>query len=141
MGWRSSNLTPEQVIELWDGYQAGQTVSQLARRFGKRQASMYQRIQVSGGIRPTIPIRAPRHLTLEEREEISRGLAAGDSLRQIAVRLGRPASTISREVAANGGRSRYRATAADRSAIEHRKRPKRCKLAALTPSGWIGLGA
>jgi hypothetical protein len=47
------NLTPEQVEELWDGYEAGQTVSQLARRFDKRQGSMYSRIQASGGIRPT----------------------------------------------------------------------------------------
>jgi transposase, IS30 family len=103
------NLTPEQVVELWDGYEAGQTVSQLARRFDKRQASMYSRIQASGGIRPTIPKRAVRHLTLEDREEISRGLAAGHSLRQIADRLGRCPSTISREVNNNGGRARYRA--------------------------------
>jgi IS30 family transposase len=126
------NLTPEQVEELWDGYGAGQTVSQLARRFDKRQASMYQRIQASGGIRPTIPKRAGRHLTLEDREETSRGLAAGHSLRAIAARLGRCPSTISREVENNGGRARYRAAAADRAAIQHRKRPKPCKLA-MTP--------
>jgi hypothetical protein len=61
------NLTPQQVIELWDGYAAGQTVSQLARRFGKKQPPMYRRIQASGGIRPTIPKRAGRHLTLDDR--------------------------------------------------------------------------
>jgi hypothetical protein len=55
------NLTEQQIAELWDGYAAGQTVSQLARRFGKRLPSMYQRIQASGGIRPTIPKRAARH--------------------------------------------------------------------------------
>jgi hypothetical protein len=66
------NLTPEQVIELWDGYGAGQTVAQLARRFGKKHAPMYLRIQRSGGIRPTIPKRAAGHLTLEDREEIDR---------------------------------------------------------------------
>jgi IS30 family transposase len=124
------NLTPEQVAELWDGYAAGQTVSQLARRFGKRQASMYSRIQVSGGIRPTIPKRAARHLSFEDREEISRGLAAGHSLRQIAEGLGRAPSTISREVKANGGRSRYRAARADRASDQRRRRPKVCKLAA-----------
>ena len=124
------NLTAEQIEQLWDGYMQGQTVSQLARRFDKRQASMYQRIQASGGIRPTIPKRATRHLTLEEREEISRGLAAGCSLRQIAVGLGRAPSTISREIEANGGRARYRATRADTAAIGRRKRPKKCKLAA-----------
>jgi IS30 family transposase len=123
------NLTPEQVEELWDGYEAGQTVSQLARRFDKRQGSMYSRIQASGGIRPTIPRRAGRHLTLEDREEISRGLAADHSLRQIAARLGRSPSTISREVKTNGGRTRYRASAAERAATTRRKRPKVCKLA------------
>ena len=124
------NLTAEQIEQLWDGYMQGQTVSQLARRFDKRQASMYQRIQASGGIRPTIPKRAVRHLSLEDREEISRGLAAGCSLRQIAVGLGRAPSTISREIEANGGRARYRATRADTAAIGRRKRPKKCKLAA-----------
>jgi IS30 family transposase len=107
----------------------GQTVAQLARRFGKKQASMYQRIQASGGIRPTIPTRAARHLTLEDREEISRGLAAGHSFRVIAARLGRCPSTISREVNNNGGRARYRAAAADRAAVDRRRRPKTCKLA------------
>jgi IS30 family transposase len=123
------NLTPQQVVELWDEYGAGQTVSQLARRFGTKQGSMYSRIQASGGIRPTIPTRAARHLTLEDREEISRGLAAGHSLRQIADRLGRCPSTISREVKTNGGRAHYRAAAADRAAVKRRKRPKPCKLA------------
>jgi IS30 family transposase len=124
------NLTEQQVVELWEGYAAGQTVSQLARRFGKKQGSMYSRIQASGGIRPTIPVRAARHLTLEDREEISRGLAAGHSLRQIAAGLGRSPSTISREVEANGGRLRYRALWADRAAVQRRRRPKVCKLAA-----------
>jgi IS30 family transposase len=127
------NLTPEQAVELWDGYAAGQTVSQLARRFDKRQASMYSRIQASGGIRPTIPKRAGRHLTLEEREEISRGLAAGHSIRAIATRLGRCPSTICREVNNNGGRARYRAAAADQAALKRRKRPKPCKLATTPP--------
>jgi IS30 family transposase len=125
------NLTEQQIAELWDGYVAGQSVAQLARRLGKRQPSMYQRIQASGGIRPTIPTRAARHLTLEDREEISRGLAAGDSLRQIAGRLGRAPSTIAREVENNGGRSHYRAMRADRAAVQRRRRPKVCKLAAL----------
>jgi hypothetical protein len=73
--------------------------------------SMYERIQAAGGIRPTIPTRAGRHLTLEDREEISRGLAAGHSLRQIAGRLGRAPSTVTREVGANGRRCGYRGAA------------------------------
>jgi transposase-like protein len=134
------NLAPQQVVELWDGYAAGQTVAQLARRFGKKQPSMYRRIQASGGIRPTMPTRAARHLTFEDREEISRGLAAGHSLRRIADRLGRSPSTISREVKANGGRSRYRAAAADRAAVTRRKRPKPCKLALNAAAGGDGGG-
>jgi len=75
------------------------------------------------------PVRSPLRLSLAEREEISRGLVAGESLRVIAGRLGRSASTISREVAANGGRRRYRACSADRAAVSRMRRPKRSKRA------------
>jgi IS30 family transposase len=68
-------------------------------------------------------------LSLEQREEISRGLAAGWSLRLIARELGRSASTICREVNANGGRRKYRALPADRAAQRRALRPKRAKLA------------
>jgi IS30 family transposase len=123
------NLTDEQVRELWDRYARGETASALGRRFGKSANSMSERIRLAGGIRPTMPTRAARHLTLEDREEISRGLAADHSIRAIATRLGRCPSTISREVNNNGGHGRYRASTADRAAIERRKRPKPCKLA------------
>jgi IS30 family transposase len=115
------NLTDEQVRELWDRYARGETASALGRRFGKSANSMSERIRLAGGIRPTMPTRAARHLTLEDREEISRGLAADHSIRAIATRLGRCPSTISREVNTNGGRGRYRASTADRAAIERRK--------------------
>jgi IS30 family transposase len=72
---------------------------------------MSERIRLAGGIRPTMPTRAARHLTLEEPEQISRGLAARHSIRAIAARLGRCPSTISREVENNGGP----ASAADRA--------------------------
>jgi transposase, IS30 family len=75
------------------------------------------------------PVRSPLRLSLREREEISRGLAAGESLRAIAARLGRAPSTVSREVAANGGRHAYRACQADRAALRRMRRPKRSKLA------------
>jgi len=123
------NLTDDEVAELWDRYSQGETSNALARRFSKSSASMSLRIQASGGIRPTIPKRAARHLTLEDREEISRGLASGHSYRQIGRLLRRPASTISREVATNGGRANYRATCAEREAVKRRERPKTCKLA------------
>ena len=75
------------------------------------------------------PVRSPLRLSLREREEISRGLAGGESLRAIAARLGRAPSTISREVTANGGRHAYRACQADRAALGRMRRPKRSKLA------------
>jgi IS30 family transposase len=81
--------------------------------------------------RPAVPEprRSRLRLSLSEREEISRGLAGGESLRAIAWRLGRASSTISREVDANGGRTRYRACIADKAAVRRTRRPKRSKLA------------
>jgi IS30 family transposase len=75
------------------------------------------------------PARSRLHLTLSEREEISRGIAAGESLRWIAVRLNRSPSTVAREVTRHGGRDRYRASAADRVALTNMRRPKVPKLA------------
>jgi IS30 family transposase len=73
------------------------------------------------------PNRSPLRLSTAEREEISRGLAAGESLRVIAGRLGRAPSTVSREVARNGGRAAYRACRADRAAVHNMRRPKVAK--------------
>jgi len=83
-----------------------------------------------GGIRPESRRRARGRLGIAEREEISRGLAAGRSIRAIAAALGRAPSTVSREVNANGGRRRYRAARADRQAWVRAARPTACKLAA-----------
>jgi IS30 family transposase len=79
------------------------------------------------------PKRSPLRLSLAEREEISRGLAAGESMRSIARRLGRAPSTVSREIAANHGSRRYRAVSADRAAVRRTRRPKRAKLALNHP--------
>ena len=79
--------------------------------------------------RPVVVPRSPLRLSLDEREEISRGLVAGESLRSIAGRLGRSPSTVSREVARHGGARGYRAATADRRAVRATRRPKRCKLA------------
>ena len=89
--------------------------------------------------RPSLPARtrAPLRLSLAEREDISRGLAVGDSLRVIAARLGRAPSTICREVRANGGRRRYRAVAADVGAWRRALRPKRPKLAGSELLRWL----
>ena len=83
----------------------------------------------TGGIRPAPKKRSRLALTLAEREEISRGIAAGHSMRAIAAQLGRAPSTISREINRNGGRRRYRANQADEAAWERAHRPKTCKLA------------
>jgi IS30 family transposase len=123
-------LTRDEIVEFWDRYAAGETQAMLARRFGQATATTNQRVLLAGGCRPTIPKRGPQHLTLEDREEISRGLAAGESMRAIARRLRRAPSTISREVAANGGPAHYRAAAAEQAAATRRHRPKVCKLAA-----------
>ena len=90
---------------------------------------MFSVLSPSGGIRPPERRRAGRALSLTEREEVSRGLVAGRSLRAIAAQLGRSPSTISREVGRNGGRDRYRATVSDQAAWERALRPKPCKLA------------
>ncbi|WUX64160.1 helix-turn-helix domain-containing protein [Streptomyces sp. NBC_01431] len=83
----------------------------------------------SGGVRLTPRQRSERHLTGGEREEISRGIAAGESARQLAKLLGRSPSTVSREIARNGGRDRYRAASADAAAYARGRRPERAKLA------------
>jgi IS30 family transposase len=122
-------MSLDEVEEMWDRYRRGETVAMLARRFDRTTSGIGSRIRQAGGIRPHLPCRAERHLTLAEREEISRGLAADESFRQIAGRLDRAPSTVSREVAANGGRKNYRAVAADQQATQRRRRPKVCKLA------------
>ena len=122
-------MSVDEVSLLWDLYAAGETAAVIARRMNRPYPSVNERITTAGGIRPVIPHRPARSLSTAEREEISRGLAAGESLRCIAGRLGRPASTISREVGRNGGRRRYRASAAERSAMLRRRRPKESRLA------------
>jgi IS30 family transposase len=94
-------------------------------------------LRSNGGIVPAVRKRSARGLTLADREEISRGLSSGDSLRGIAVRLERSPSTVSREVSRNGGGHRYRAAAADARAWDQARRPKPCKLAALPRLRWV----
>jgi IS30 family transposase len=122
-------FTNAQRQELWDRYQRGESLNAIARALGKRSSSIYNHLRPTGGIRPVVRKRSRLALTLAEREEISRGIAAEDSIREIARTLGRAPSTVSREVRRNGGYARYRAVEADKSAWNRGKRPKRCKLA------------
>lgn len=115
--------------ELWERWKRGESVSEIARALSVQRQSIHYHLLGRGGFAPAARRRSSRVLSLHEREEISRGLAAGDSLREIARRLGRPTSTVSREVTRHGGRSRYRATTADRRAWSNAQRPKLCKLA------------
>jgi IS30 family transposase len=115
--------------ELWERWRAGESISDISRTLQKPAGSIHGMLEATGGISPPERRRRNCVLTPTEREEISRGLATGESLRAIAARLGRCASTVCREVNRNGGRRRYRAQKADEKAWEKASRPKRCLLA------------
>lgn len=114
---------------MWARWQKGDSLHAIAAGLGRGHTSVQSVLRRTGGIQPSERQRSARALTLSEREEVSRGLCAGDSMRSIAMALGRSPSTISREIKRNGGRRRYRASTADRAAWDRARRPKRCKLA------------
>ena len=118
----------EQKAEMWDRWQKGETLHSIAQLFDRGHSSIQRILAETGGIRPPERRRSGLALTLAEREEISRGIIAGHSIRSIARSLGRAPSTVSREIKRNGGRDHYRASQADQAAWERAKRPKPCKL-------------
>ena len=120
--------TDQQKSEMWDRWQRGESLSSIGRRFDRASSSIFPHLALTGGIRPPARTRSRLALSLEEREEISRGLAVDRSLRSIARDLKRAPSTISREVRRNGGRWAYRAAHSDQRAWDCAKRPKACKL-------------
>lgn len=122
-------LTDSQKAELWDRWRNGEGYSDIGRALGKFPASVFGVLRLHGGYTPPQRVRAANHLTLAEREEISRGLCAGNSMRQIALQLNRAPSTISREINRNGGIRRYRANVADGKTWDRTRRPKLCRLA------------
>ncbi|WP_420636633.1 IS30 family transposase [Candidatus Palauibacter sp.] len=122
-------LSEADRVEIGDRIKNGQTHAEVAAAVGCSTKSVQRLLIRTGGLAPRGRNRSPHHLTVAEREEISRGLKAGDSYRLIAGRLGRAPSTISREVAANGSRERYRAWRAERRASGKARRPKVAKLA------------
>jgi IS30 family transposase len=115
--------------EIWDGLERGESMRAIGRRLGRAHGSIRTFVAACAGRRPRTPTQSRLRLSLEEREEISRGLAAGESLRVIAGRLGRAPSTLCREVNVNGTRRSYRALKADRAAHRRARRPKQAKLA------------
>jgi transposase, IS30 family len=122
-------LSLQQKQELWAQWKAGQSLSDIGRALGKQAGSIFGVLSSRGGIAPPPRKRSRRSLTVYEREEISRGLVVGLSLRHIAIQLGRAPSTISREVGRNNGRNKYRAANADERAWRSACRPKLCRLA------------
>ena len=130
-------FTPKQRVELWDRWKKGQCIADIARALERRNKSgVYRVLALNGGMAPAARRRALVALALEEREEISRGIAASRSIREIAARLGRSPSTVSREVRRNGGHSAYRAGVADVRAWERALRPKPCRLARHPKLRW-----
>lgn len=121
-------FTEKQKAEIWDRWQRGESMSSIGRVFDRGSSSIYPLLERTGGIRPPIRTRSRLALTLSEREEISRGLVAKQSLRSIARNLRRAPSTISREVRRNGGSKHYRAATSDAHAWDRALRPKLCKL-------------
>jgi IS30 family transposase len=122
-------LPSDKRQQVWEQWKAGDSISEISRTVGSPPGSIFSILLPHGGIYQPPQRRRPGCLTLADREEISRGLAAGESFAGIGRRLGRATSTISREVAANKGRRRYRAVDADDRAWRRAKRPKKCKLA------------
>ncbi|MFH9297755.1 transposase [Streptomyces sp. NPDC017520] len=113
---------------MWRRWRDGQSLSEIGRALGKVPGSIHGVVAAKGGFVPAARTRSAGVLSLVEREEISRGLAAGDSFRAIAGRLGRAPSTVSREVGRHGGREKYRAARADEGAWDNARRPKSCLL-------------
>lgn len=109
----SSGLSASQKADLWQRCKDGQSLSEIGSALGKHAGSIHGVLSSNGGIVPSARRRSRLALTLTEREEISRGISSGESIRQIASRLGRAPSAVSREIARHGGRRKYRATLAD----------------------------
>jgi Helix-turn-helix domain len=134
---KRDRLSAEQRTDMWRRWKAGESLHEIGRAFGKDHGSIQFLLSQRGGIVPAARRRSLRTLTLAEREDISRGIASGSSIREIAKGLQRTAPTVSREVARHGGRPFYRANEADHQAAneadhqawEAALRPKACRLA------------
>jgi IS30 family transposase len=126
---RRYGLCSAQRTDIWNRWKAGESLHEIGRALDKDHGSIQFLLSQHGGVAPSIRRRSQRTLTLAEREDISRGIASGSSIREIARGLQRAASTVSREVVRHGGRPLYRASEADRRAWESPLRPRPCLLA------------
>ena len=125
---RRHYYSPSERALIWERWRKGETLHQIARLFDRYHSSIQGIVAQTGGIRPAERHRSRWALRLTEREEISRGVVAGSSIRSIAASLGRAPSTVSREIRRNGGRASYRASRADQAAWHRSCRPKLCKV-------------
>jgi len=116
--------TESQKALMWDRWRKGDSLQQIAQLFDRNQRILAE----TGGIQPAQRRRSRLALTLAEREEILRSVAAGQSIRSIATLLGRAPSTISREIKRNGGQKCYRTSQADQAAWDRASHPRTCKL-------------
>ena len=130
---RRRTFTDAECAELWRMYKAGESILGIGRALRRDDAAVRRVLEPTGGIAPAIRLRSSRVLSLVEREEISRGIAAGCTIRAIARGLNRAPSTVSQEVCRHGGRMRYRAAEADLAAWESARRPKPCLLSRNLP--------
>ena len=126
---RRPGFSDFEKAEIWRGWKRGMTLNSIGRALDRAGPHVRDLVAASGGIAPPPRRRSSWVLSRSEREEISRGIAAGHSMRTIATALERAASTVSREIARHGGRETYRADAADKAAWISARRPKRCRLA------------
>jgi DNA-binding CsgD family transcriptional regulator len=122
-------LCAREKCDIWSRWKAGQSLHEIGRAFEKPHSSIRCLLLPRGGIPPAARRRSRLALTPGERENISRGIASGSPLREIARRLDRAASTVSREISRHGGRPAYRASQADGEAWQSALRPKKCLLA------------
>jgi IS30 family transposase len=129
---KRTRLSASQRVEVWRRWKAGESLHAIGRALGKEHPVIHLLLKRQGGIAPLVRRRSQTALTVQEREDISRGIASGSSIRAIAKGLDRPASTVSREVARHGGRAKYRASEADLQAWESALRPQTCLLATHT---------
>ena len=127
--WKQSKLSLTQKSEIWNRWKSEQSLHGIGRAFGKPHSCIRCLLLPRGGIPPAARRRSRLALTLAEREDVSRGIASGSPIREIARRLERAASTVSREITRHGGRPAYRAHEADSQAWASALRPKKCLLA------------
>jgi IS30 family transposase len=126
---KRSRLSVTEKKDIWSRWKAGQSLHAIGRAYGRPHPTIRKLLLPRGGIAPALRRRSRLALTLAEREDISRGMASGSSLREIAGHLERAVSPVSRELARHGGRPAYRAHEAEEQAWDAALRPKKCLLA------------